>query len=113
MPWLPRNDLHHIPIAGSHTVLALLEHGHRVTLIDNLSNTHAAVFGAMQRLAGARAGAMRFVQVRALAAARGCPMCAKAGACLPRCYCSYTNLSILFFAGRPAGSRRNRRPLCS
>jgi hypothetical protein len=52
-----------LPPLGSHTVLALLEHGHSVTMIDNLSNSHAAAFDHMRRLAGARAGAMKFLEV--------------------------------------------------
>ncbi len=49
--------------AGSHTVLALLEHGARVNLIDNLSNSFVRVFDHMKRLAGDKAGHMVFTQV--------------------------------------------------
>ena len=47
---------------GSHTVLVLLEHGYRVTMIDNLSNSFLRVYEHMKRLAGPKAGQMAFVQ---------------------------------------------------
>jgi nucleoside-diphosphate-sugar epimerase len=53
--------IHH---AGSHTVLALLERGHTVTMIDNLFNSFPRVFDHMRRLAGDKADAMQFIEVR-------------------------------------------------
>jgi UDP-glucose 4-epimerase len=51
-----------VPVA-SHTVLVLLEHGHSVVLIDNLSNSFLRVFDHMKKLAGEKADKMKFVQV--------------------------------------------------
>ena len=48
---------------GSHTVLSLLEHNFRVTIIDNLDNAFPEVFKRMQRLAGDRADKMKFIKV--------------------------------------------------
>lgn len=47
---------------GSHTVLVLLEHGAKVTLIDNMSNSFPRVFEHMKKLAGDKAGHMKFEQ---------------------------------------------------
>ncbi|KAI8468051.1 MAG: UDP-glucose 4-epimerase [Monoraphidium minutum] len=47
---------------GSHTALVLLEHGHSVVLLDNLSNAFPRVLEHVLRLAGARAGAVAFVE---------------------------------------------------
>jgi nucleoside-diphosphate-sugar epimerase len=52
-----------ICVAGSHTVLVLLEAGHTVTIIDNLSNSYTRVFEHMKKLAGDKAGNMKFVKV--------------------------------------------------
>lgn len=49
--------------AASHTALVLLEHGAKVTLLDNLSNSFMRVLEHMKKLAGAKAGSMSFVQV--------------------------------------------------
>lgn len=49
--------------AASHTVLVLLEHGHSVVMIDNLSNSFLRVYDHMKRLAGDKADRMEFVQV--------------------------------------------------
>jgi hypothetical protein len=49
---------------GSHTVLALLEQGHSVVIVDDLSNSFPRVFSHMQKLAGPRASKMKFVEVR-------------------------------------------------
>lgn len=53
--------------AASHTVLVLLEHGAKVTLIDNLSNSFMRVFDHMKKLAGDKASLMKFVKVGARA----------------------------------------------
>ncbi|KAI8472140.1 MAG: UDP-glucose 4-epimerase [Monoraphidium minutum] len=47
---------------GSHTVLTLLEHGHTAVIIDDLSNSFPRVFAHMQKIAGPKAGGMRFVK---------------------------------------------------
>ena len=39
---------------GSHTALHLTEQGHQVLLLDNFSNSHAAVLDRLERLAGRR-----------------------------------------------------------
>lgn len=49
--------------AASHTVLVLLEHGHSVTMIDNMSNSFSKVFSHMKKLAGNKASSMSFVEV--------------------------------------------------
>ena len=49
--------------AGSHTVLSLLEHGFRVTIIDNLDNAFEEAFERMKKLAGERAQQMKFIKV--------------------------------------------------
>ena len=50
-------------IAGSHTVLSLLEHGCKVTIIDNLDNAFQIAYERMQKLAGDDAKNMTFVKV--------------------------------------------------
>lgn len=50
--------------AGSHTVLALLEHGYSVTIIDNLDNSFLEAFKRMQELAGDKADKLKFIEVR-------------------------------------------------
>lgn len=50
--------------AGSHTVLSLLEHGCKVTIIDNLDNAFQVAYERMQKLAGDNAKNMTFVKVR-------------------------------------------------
>jgi UDP-glucose 4-epimerase len=58
----------HICVTGglgfiaSHTVLVLLEHGHSVVLIDNLSNSFPRVLEHMKKLAGDKADKMKFVK---------------------------------------------------
>ncbi|GBF95426.1 UDP-galactose 4-epimerase [Raphidocelis subcapitata] len=47
---------------GSHTTLALLEAGHSAVIVDDLSNSFPRVFGHLQKLAGPRAGKMKFVE---------------------------------------------------
>eukprot|EP00884_Botryococcus_braunii_P011499 jgi/Botrbrau1/2034/Bobra.0047s0014.1 len=47
---------------GSHTVLALLEHGYSVTIIDNLDNSFPEAFRRMQELAGDKASNMKFIK---------------------------------------------------
>jgi hypothetical protein len=47
-------------------VLSLLEHGARVTLIDNLSNSFMRVLDHMKKLAGDKASLMTFVKVSPL-----------------------------------------------
>lgn len=41
---------------GSHVAAELLAHGHRVVLVDNLSNSHEAVVGAIERSTGRSPG---------------------------------------------------------
>ena len=50
-------------LAGSHTVLSLLDHGCRVTIIDNLDNAFQVAYQRMQDLAGDKAKNMKFVKV--------------------------------------------------
>lgn len=50
--------------AASHTVLVLLEHGHSVVLIDNLSNSFPRVFDHMKKLAGDMADKMKYIKVQ-------------------------------------------------
>lgn len=56
--------------AASHTTLVLLEHGHSVVLLDNLSNSFERVFEHMQKIAGAKADKMKFVQVGSSSSSR-------------------------------------------
>jgi UDP-glucose 4-epimerase len=49
--------------AGSHTVLALLENGYRVTIIENFDNAFEECFARMQRLAGDKAAKMKLIKV--------------------------------------------------
>ncbi|GAB4820615.1 hypothetical protein N2152v2_007661 [Parachlorella kessleri] len=47
---------------GSHTVLALLEHGYTVTILDNLDNSFLEAFNRMKELAGDKASNMDFIE---------------------------------------------------
>ncbi|EFJ41424.1 hypothetical protein VOLCADRAFT_77596 [Volvox carteri f. nagariensis] len=47
---------------GSHTVLVLLDHGAKVHLIDNLSNSFPRVFEHMKKLAGDKADKMTYTK---------------------------------------------------
>ncbi|KIZ06056.1 UDP-glucose 4-epimerase [Monoraphidium neglectum] len=47
---------------GSHTVLALLEEGHSVVIVDDLSNSFPRVFEHMKKLAGDKKDKMKFEQ---------------------------------------------------
>lgn len=58
-------------IAGSHTVLALLEHGYKVTIIDNLDNSFEEAFIRMKELAGDKAENMKFIKVQGWEGRRG------------------------------------------
>jgi hypothetical protein len=49
--------------AASHTTLVLLQHGHSVVMLDNLSNSFERVFEHMKKIAGDKADKMKFVQV--------------------------------------------------
>lgn len=65
--WLYVSDDHDEPLnptlrAGSHTSLLLLEHGCSVTIIDNYGNSFPRVLEHMQKLAGDKAGNMKFVE---------------------------------------------------
>ncbi|KAK9814662.1 hypothetical protein WJX72_009401 [[Myrmecia] bisecta] len=51
-----------IGFIGSHTVLSLLEQGHRVTIIDNLDNAFEEAYRRMQELAGDNASKMKFIK---------------------------------------------------
>ena len=46
-------------------MLALLENGYRVTIIDNFDNAFEECFARMQRLAGDKAAKMKLIKVRA------------------------------------------------
>ncbi|GMH44154.1 hypothetical protein BSKO_12088 [Bryopsis sp. KO-2023] len=48
---------------GSHTVLALLNAGCKVTIVDNLHNSSPKAFDRMKELAGSKASWMRFEKV--------------------------------------------------
>lgn len=50
-------------LAGSHTVLSLLDHGCKVTIIDNLDNAFQVAYTRMQKLAGEKSKNMTFVKV--------------------------------------------------
>ena len=50
-------------LAGSHTVLSLLDHGCKVTIIDNLDNAFQIAYTRMQKLAGEKSKNMTFVKV--------------------------------------------------
>lgn len=52
-------------LAGSHTVLSLLEHGCKVTIIDNLDNAFEVAYERMQKLAGEHSKNMKFIKVLA------------------------------------------------
>jgi UDP-glucose 4-epimerase len=43
--------------------LVLLQHGHSVVMLDNLSNSFERVFEHMKKIAGDKADKMKFVQV--------------------------------------------------
>eukprot|EP00887_Chlorella_sp_A99_P001393 scaffold8.g1393.t1 len=47
---------------GSHTVLALVERGYKVHIIDNLDNSFEECFNRMKELAGDKAGQMTFTE---------------------------------------------------
>ncbi|KAI8468516.1 MAG: UDP-glucose 4-epimerase [Monoraphidium minutum] len=47
---------------GSHTVLALLDEGHSVVIVDDLSNSFPRVFEHLKKLAGDKAPKMKFEQ---------------------------------------------------
>lgn len=48
---------------GSHTVLSLLDHGCKVTIIDNLDNAFQVAYDRMQKLAGDKKSNMTFIKV--------------------------------------------------
>lgn len=58
------SDMQLLAFAGSHTVLSLLEHGCKVTIIDNLDNAFQIAYERMQKLAGDNAKNMKFIKVR-------------------------------------------------
>ena len=72
-------------------MLILLEHGYRVTMIDNLSNSYMRVLDHMTELAGANVERMEFIKARAVfwglrpgfvgAAARGFVGAGRRGSC--------------------------------
>ena len=62
---------------GSHTTLALVEAGFRVVIVDNLCNSSVLVLDRLRELAGARADAFSFHEVRWRA------RCGPARACTP------------------------------
>ena len=45
-------------------MLSLLDHGCTVTIIDNLDNAFQVAFERMKKLAGSKAGNMKFIKVR-------------------------------------------------
>lgn len=44
-------------------MLSLLDHGANVTIIDNLDNAFEVAFERMKKLAGSKAGNMKFIKV--------------------------------------------------
>ena len=46
-------------------MLVLLEHGYRVTIVDNLDNSFQKAYDRMVELAGDKAGGMKFIEARA------------------------------------------------
>lgn len=51
-------------LQGSHTTLVLLEHGYKVTTVDNLDNAFEEVFRRLKKLAGDKAEHLDFVKAR-------------------------------------------------
>ncbi len=51
-------------LQGSHTSLVLVEHGYKVTAIDNLDNAFDEVLNRLKKLAGEKADNLNFVKVR-------------------------------------------------
>lgn len=49
---------------GSHTSLVLVEHGYKVTAIDNLDNAFEEVLNRLKKLAGDKADNLNFVKVQ-------------------------------------------------
>eukprot|EP00882_Tetradesmus_deserticola_P004714 GHRQ01004968.1.p1 GENE.GHRQ01004968.1~~GHRQ01004968.1.p1 ORF type:complete len:351 (+),score=178.18 GHRQ01004968.1:152-1204(+) len=47
---------------ASHTTLVLLDHGHSVVMLDNLSNSFERVYDHMKMIAGDKADGMKFVK---------------------------------------------------
>lgn len=47
---------------GSHTALALLEHGYNITIIDNLDNSFQLAVDRVKELAGDKAANMTFIK---------------------------------------------------
>ena len=60
--------------AGSHTVLALVDNGFRVTIFDSFENAFERGYERMRKLAGDKAGAIKLIKVMALAQT-SCPCC--------------------------------------
>lgn len=54
----------HTPESGSHTVIALLEAGHTVTIVDNLSNSFLRVLDHVKKIADDKASGITFSEVR-------------------------------------------------
>ena len=50
-------------LAGSHTVLSLLDHNYTVTIVDNLDNAFEEAYRRMQELASSKAKNMKFIKV--------------------------------------------------
>ena len=50
-------------VQGSHTALVLLEHGYKVTAIDNLDNAFPVVLDRLKKLAGDKASQLDFIKV--------------------------------------------------
>lgn len=51
-------------VQGSHTALVLLQHGYKVTAIDNLDNAFEEVYKRLQKLAEDKAVHLAFIKVR-------------------------------------------------
>lgn len=47
---------------GSHTALALLEHGYNITIVDNLDNSFQLAVDRVKELAGDKASNMTFIK---------------------------------------------------
>ena len=82
---------------GSHTVLALLEAGHEVLIVDNLSNSSAKVLPRLEQLSGQ---VIPFVQADV-----------RDGAALDRIFAEHRIDGVIHFAGLKAVCESGAQPL--
>ncbi len=82
---------------GSHTATALMEAGHHVVIVDNLSNASARVLERLHRLCG---DAFEFVQADV-----------RDGAALDRVFAQHSVASVIHFAGLKAVGESVAQPL--